>query len=140
MGEGRQLHCCVVHVAVFGIVLCFRKPRGKYFCVGLYFCKGVVGFPQISCCFLEIALDQGCPIWGPRSIFFWPALRSESESEHHSLNSILTHFEQGLCLNVLCNSDWLQFTAWPQFLHCFRWVKGVRYLLLVRSITLQLKL
>ena len=28
---------------------CSRKPRGKYFCVGLYFCKGVGGFPQISC-------------------------------------------------------------------------------------------
>src|SRR4029434_355395 len=93
----------------------------------------ITSFSQISCCFLEIALDQGCPIWGPRSA-------QNQSQKRHSLISILTHFEQGLCLNVLCNSDWLQFTAWPQFLHCFRWVKGVRYLLLVRSITLQLKL
>src|SRR4029434_47382 len=84
----------------------------------------ITSFSQISCCFLEIALDQGCPIWGPRS-------------DQNQSRSILTHFEQGLCFNVLCYSDWWQFTAWP---HCSRWVKGGRYFPLVRSITFQLKL
>src|SRR4029434_4057848 len=82
-------------------------------CLGVLFIVIVMtiitSFSQISCCFLEIALDQGCPIWGPRSIFFGP----RSDQSQNIIRSILTYFEQGL--NVLCNSDWLQFTAWPQF-------------------------
>src|SRR4029434_1638808 len=55
----------------------------------------------------------------PRSIFFGP--RSDQNQSQNIIRSILTHFEQGL--NVLCNSDWLQFPASPQLCHGFRWVK-----------------